>query len=170
MTRLESGDLGVKREWVPVEEIIGAALTRTEALLAGRPVEVNIEEGTSLIAVDPVLVQQVFVNLLENAAKYTPAGSPIDFAARSRDGEVIIDVLDRGPGLDEGLAQRVFEKFERGKHAAGIVGAGLGLAICRGIVEAHGGTLVHQARDGGGSIFRVTLPIVGEPPEEEAEP
>ncbi len=169
MTRLESGDLSVKREWVPVDEIIGAALTRTDAALAGRPVGVKIEDDISLIAVDPVLVQQVFVNLLENAAKYTPPGSPIDFEAYSAEGAVVIDVLDRGPGLPEGSRQRVFEKFERGEQASAVVGSGLGLAICRGITLAHGGTLVYEPREGGGSIFRVTLPIVGEPPAQEDE-
>jgi two-component system sensor histidine kinase KdpD len=164
MTRLESGDLRVKREWVPVEELIGAALTRLEVELAERAVSVVVREGTPLVAVDPVLMQQVFVNLLDNACKYTPAGSPLDIVASGAAGSVVIEIMDRGPGLSEASRSKIFDKFERGEHPTGVAGAGLGLAICKGIVEAHGGTLEAAARDGGGAVFRISLPVVGEPP------
>jgi len=171
MTRLESGDLPVKREWVPADELVGAALTRLEAALAGRPVTVAVPDATILVAVDPVLVQQVFVNLLENAAKYTPDGSPLEIAVHASERQVVFDFLDRGLGLSLATRKSIFEKFERGEPPPGVGGAGLGLAICKGIVEAHGGTLGVRSREGGGTVFTVTLPIVGEPPsmnEEEA--
>jgi two-component system sensor histidine kinase KdpD len=115
----------------------------------------------------------VFVNLLENAAKYTPPGSPIEIVARaSAQGDAVaIEVSDRGPGIDAGDEGRLFEKFVRGRNtgATGSTGAGLGLAICRGVVSAHGGTIGAANRQGGGAVFRMTLPIVGTPPPAPSE-
>ncbi|NUQ53558.1 MAG: hypothetical protein HUU19_12780 [Phycisphaerales bacterium] len=158
MTRLESGALVVKRDWVPLEEIVGAAATRLEAKLRGRTVSVSLPLDLPLLSVDPVLLEQVFVNLLENAVRHTPPGSPIDVAARRDDEAVVVEVSDRGPGIPSGDEERVFEKFYRGPAAPG-GGVGLGLAICRGIAEAHGGTLKAEARPGGGSTFRLRLPL-----------
>jgi two-component system sensor histidine kinase KdpD len=168
MTRLEAGGLVLRREWVPVVEVIGSALTRLEGLLGDRPVLTDLPADLPLISVDPVVFEQLFVNLFENAAKYTPASSPIDVHARTEDGSVVMEVLDRGPGLPPGTLDRVFEKFYRGAHA-GISGAGLGLAICRGIAEAHGGTISADNRPGGGARFRVAIPVVGSPPVAPAE-
>jgi two-component system sensor histidine kinase KdpD len=163
MTQVESGSLRVRREWVPLEEMVGAALTRLEGALAARPVHVALAPELPLLSVDPVLFQQVLLNLLENAVKYTPAGSDIEIEGRAHDGAVSIDVRDRGPGIAPGDEARVFEKFYRGSQA-GAAGAGLGLAICKGIVEAHGGTIVVENRAGGGAVFRVTLPSTGSAP------
>jgi two-component system sensor histidine kinase KdpD len=110
-----------------------------------------------------VLFEQLFVNLLENAAKYTPQASPVEIAARVEDGRIVIEVRDRGPGLPPGKEEAVFEKFVRGTHG-GVPGVGLGLPICRAIAEAHGGTMVAQNRPGGGALFRVSLPLDGQPP------
>jgi two-component system sensor histidine kinase KdpD len=157
MTRLESGGLEPRREWVPAEELIGAALTRLEPKLEGREVTTRIDPDLPLVSVDPVLMQQVFINLLENALKYTPAGTPLMIGAQREDGAVSLEVADRGPGLPAD-AERLFEKFQRGHHT-GVAGVGLGLPICRGIVEAHGGTLTAQNRADGGASFRVRLPM-----------
>jgi two-component system, OmpR family, sensor histidine kinase KdpD len=163
MTQLQSGALQVKREWVPLEEIVGSALSRLDPRLDGRPVRCDLPADLPMVSADPVLLEQVLVNLLENAAKYTPGGTPLEIRARQREQSLEIEVADRGPGLTAGDEARIFEKFFRGKHA-GVPGAGLGLAICRGIVDAHGGTLVAANREGGGALFRVALPVVGKPP------
>jgi two-component system sensor histidine kinase KdpD len=163
MTRLESGALVVKREWVPLEEMVGSALTRLETRLGGRTVTTDLPEALALVSVDPVLFEQLIVNLVENAAKHTPPGSPIAIAARAVAGGVDIEVCDRGPGLPAGGETRLFEKFFRGPHA-GVEGAGLGLAICRGIARAHGGWIVAENRPGGGAVFRVHLPASGAAP------
>jgi two-component system sensor histidine kinase KdpD len=116
-----------------------------------------------LVYVDPVLLGQVLLNLLENAVKYAPAGSPIEIAA-SHDGVAVeLTVSDRGPGVPAELARGVFDKFVRGGESA-VSGVGLGLAICRGIVEAHGGAIDVVAREGGGARFRVRLLLEGTPP------
>jgi two-component system sensor histidine kinase KdpD len=168
MTRVESGSLKVKREWMPLEEIVLAVLARLEPKLEGRAIETDIPENLPLISVDPILFEQVFVNLFDNIAKYTPGGSAVGVRARAEDGAVIIEVIDHGPGLPQGTEQLVFEKFYRGPHARP-GGAGLGLAICRGIVEAHGGTLGAENGPEGGAVFRIRLPIVGTAPPIPAE-
>jgi two-component system sensor histidine kinase KdpD len=171
MTRLESGAVVVKKEWFPIEEVIGVARSRTEGALRDRNVRVDAT-GELMAPLDGVLIEQALVNLLENAAKYTPAGSPIEIHAHpvspststSGKSEIVIEVADRGPGLLPGEEQRVFEKFYRGRQGAA-AGAGLGLAIARGIAIAHGGTLTAANRKEGGAVFTLTLPVEGEPPE-----
>ncbi len=114
---------------------------------------------------DPLLVEQVLINLLDNAIKYTPEGSPIEISASVEDGAVRVTVADRGPGFAPGEEARIFEKFYRGQDAGTRSGAGLGLAIARGIVEAHGGRITAEPRPGGGALFRFTLPLAAEAPE-----
>jgi K+-sensing histidine kinase KdpD len=173
MTRLQSGELKVAREWVPLEEIVGSALARVEPLLAGRAVSTDLPLDLPLVSADPLLVEQVFVNLLENAVKHTPAGTPVEISARASHGRIGVEVADRGPGLPRGTETAVFEKFFRGPDASS-PGAGLGLAICRGIVAAHGGTLTAENREGGGALFRIVLPqpehAPSVPSEGDAEP
>ncbi|MEW5738535.1 MAG: sensor histidine kinase KdpD [Myxococcota bacterium] len=163
MTRVQAGALTVKREWVPLEELIGSARSRLSRQLAGRAVHVSLPDNVPLVSVDPVLFEQVLLNLFENALKYTPPGSPIDVLARVMPDVIELEVADRGPGFDPADAERLFEKFYRGAHL-GTSGAGLGLAVCRGIVEAHGGRITAQLREGGGARFVITLPVVGTPP------
>lgn len=163
MTWLESGGVALKRDWVPLDEMVGSALTRLEARLSDRQVRVSIPPEVPLVFVDPVLFEQVFVNLLENAEKYTPAGSAIDIEARSEGARVEVAVKDHGPGLPPGAETKVFDKFYRGPHG-GVAGAGLGLAICRGIVEAHGGTIHAETAASLGATFRIFLPHGGPPP------
>jgi two-component system sensor histidine kinase KdpD len=168
MTRLESGGVDLRREWVPVEEMVGSALNRLEAQLAGRPVRAALPAELPLVSVDPVLFEQVFVNLFENAAKYTPAGSLLEVTARADDG-LTLEVADRGPGLPPGSEARIFDKFVRLEPTTR-AGVGLGLSICRGIVEAHGGTLVAENRPGGGALFRLHLPAAPGAPSVPPEP
>ncbi|HEX7670266.1 MAG TPA: ATP-binding protein, partial [Polyangiaceae bacterium] len=168
MTRLESGGLSVKRDWVPLEELVSSAIARLDSKLERRVVTTDLPDDLPLLSVDPVLFEQVFWNLLENAVKYTPANSPIDIRARANGSVVTMEVADRGPGFRAGEEPRVFEKFFRGSRTGG-GGVGLGLAICRGIVEAHGGTVAAENRPGGGALFRIVLPIVGAPPAMPAD-
>ena len=162
MTRLESGTVPLRREWHSVEEVVGSALARLEEGLAGRPVETVMPGDLPLVPMDAVLVEQVLVNLLENAIKYTDPGSRLRVSASRDDGGIVVDVADEGPGLKAGDEERVFEKFYRGSSATR--GFGLGLAICRAIVAAHGGRIWAENRAPHGVAFRFTLPIEGTPP------
>jgi len=164
MIRLETGALEVQREWQPLEEVVGVALIRLGDRLKDHPVEVRLPSDLPLANVDGLLIEQVFVNLFENAVKYTPAGTPIEIGAAAREGALEVEVADRGPGLPAGEEARVFDKFFRLPGVAGSAGVGLGLTICRGIVTAHGGRIWAENRPGGGAVFRFTLPLVGEPP------
>lgn len=155
-TRLESGAVRLRREVYPIEDVIGTALERLEKPLAGRPVDTDLPENLPLVAVDPVLMELVFVNLIENALRHAP-GAALEIMARERMEVLEVSVADRGPGLAPEDLGRVFEKFYRANAAAG--GAGLGLAICKAVVEAHGGTICAENRPGGGASFRLTLPL-----------
>jgi two-component system sensor histidine kinase KdpD len=162
MTRLEAGGVEPKREWIPLEEIVGGALTRLESKVGAREISTHITDDVPLLSVDAVLMQQVFINLLDNALKYTPESSPLLIEARVEGPYVVVDVSDRGPGVGE-TPSVLFEKFRRGE-VGGVSGAGLGLAICRGIIEAHGGTLSAHNREGGGATLRIQLPFPSDPP------
>jgi two-component system sensor histidine kinase KdpD len=164
MTKIASGAIEPKKEWHPLDEIVGVALNRLDARMQGRPVTVDLARDLPPIPLDPVLVEQVFLNLLENALKYTPPGSPIDIRASTAPGAVLVEIADRGPGIPPSEQEQVFEKFYRLKREVSDGGAGLGLAICRGIIEAHGGKMWVEERAGGGASFRLTLPIDQAPP------
>jgi two-component system sensor histidine kinase KdpD len=164
MTRLESGALQLHTEWHSVEELVGAALGRFGKALARRPVTTRVPPELPLVPMDDVLIEQVLINLLDNALKYTPAESPIEVSAEDGGGAVLIEVADRGPGLPPGEERRIFEKFHRTEAAPTVRGAGLGLAICRGIVQAHGGRIWAENRPGGGVTVRFTLPVKEAPP------
>jgi two-component system sensor histidine kinase KdpD len=163
MTRLESGALRVHREWHPLEEVVGAALGRLARSLAGRRVTVTIPPEMPLVEIDDVLIEQVFVNLLDNAAKYTPPDSAVRIVITAGERHATVEVADHGPGLPRGEEERVFEKFHRA-GADGRRGAGLGLAICRGIVHAHGGRIWARNLPEGGVAFFFTLPLGGARP------
>jgi two-component system sensor histidine kinase KdpD len=162
MSRVESGALFVKKQWQPLEEVVGTALNRMEKTLGDRTVDIELPADLALVPLDSVLIEQVLVNLLENAAKYTPPGAPVGIHAAQVGGAVEVTIADRGPGIEAGQEDRVFEKFFRARPDRG--GAGLGLTICKGIVLAHGGRIWAERREGGGALFRFTLPIDGEPP------
>jgi two-component system sensor histidine kinase KdpD len=164
MTRLESGALQVRKEWLPIEEPIGGALNRLDASLKGRRIETHVPAELPLAPFDGLLIEQVLVNLLENALKYTPAGTPISISATATPNELTVEVADRGPGVTPGQEDRVFEKFQRIETRGRQGGVGLGLTICRGIVTAHGGRINVRNREDGGACFRFTLPIEGRSP------
>jgi two-component system sensor histidine kinase KdpD len=142
----------------PLEEVVGAALHRLRRQLASRQVRTDIPADLPMVAMDDVLMEQVFVNLIENALKYTPADSPVDITAARRGEFLTVEVGDRGPGIPEGEEKRIFEKFFRGRTDSAR-GAGLGLAICRAIVEAHGGSIEALNRAEGGALFRFRIPL-----------
>jgi len=166
MARLQAGAVQINRQWQPLEEVVGAALAANAPALAGRPVQVRLPDDLPLLHLDAVLIDRVLANLLENAAKFTPPGTPIVIRAQARSDAVDLVVEDRGPGLPSGQEERLFEKFERGRKESATPGVGLGLAICRAIAQAHGGTIRGEnvpAAEGGGARFVLTLPR-GTPP------
>lgn len=170
MARIEAGAVQFDRAWQPLEEVVGSALAACAPALAGRPVQVRLADDLPLLELDSVLFERVLVNLLENAAKYTPAGSPIEISAVTRPETVRILVDDRGPGLPPGREEALFEKFERGAKESTTPGVGLGLAIARAIVQAHGGTIRAENRLDGdrvaGARFTIELPR-GDPPTDD---
>lgn len=172
MTRLEAGAIQVEREWQPLEEVVGAALARLEAMpsdaeaLREHPVTIDLPADLPLVPIDGVLIEQVLVNLLDNALKYTPAGTCVSVRARHEARVVVVEVADQGPGLPAGDEQRVFDKFYRGYGASGSTrsSVGLGLSICRGMIEVHGGKIWAETSPEGGAVFRFTLPLEGQLP------
>ena len=165
MTRLESGGIRVRKDWEHLEEVVGSALARVEKRLGARCVDIQLAPDLPLVPLDPLLIEQVLINLLDNAIKYTPGDTPIEISASVEEREMRVAVADRGPGFAPGEEARVFDKFYRGQKAGTRSGVGLGLAIARGIVEAHGGRIIAETRPGGGALFRFTLPLAADPPE-----
>jgi two-component system sensor histidine kinase KdpD len=168
MTRLESGSVVPNKQWHVLEEIIGSARRRVRRELENHPVRVSIPPDLPLLLMDGLLIEQVLVNLLENAARYTPAGGPIEITARRDARHVEVAVIDSGPGIPPGSEEKVFEKFFRGatpSTADGRRGVGLGLAICKGIIQAHRGQIRAQNRPGGGAEFVIVLPCDETPPQ-----
>ena len=171
MARLEAGRVELHKDWQSIEEMVGSALKSLEVPLAGRPIELALEPDLPLVECDAVLIERVLVNLVENAGKYTPPATPIRIAARLSQEAVEVSVEDRGPGLPPGRERAIFDKFTRGQSESAVPGVGLGLAICRAIVEAHGGTIRAENREGGGARFVFALPAEAAPVvEPEAEP
>jgi two-component system sensor histidine kinase KdpD len=168
MMRIEAGAVQLSKEWHPVDEVVGAALARLEGRLQDHTVNTTFPPDLPLVLVDGVLLEQVVINLVENAVKYAPPGSAIDMSASASDREVVVEVADRGPGIPVGEETRIFDKFYRGKFARE-GGVGLGLTICRGIVEAHGGRIWAENRRGGGAVFRFAIPLLERQPSVESE-
>jgi two-component system sensor histidine kinase KdpD len=163
MARIQSGDVKLNLQWQPFEEVVGSALRGSQSQLAGHEVQTRLAAGLPLVRFDAVLIERVLVNLLENAAKYTPAGSRIVIAAEIDEQNLNVSVYDNGPGLPAGQEQAIFEKFTRGERESATPGVGLGLAICRAIVEAHGGTIRAGNSPEGGAAIVFSLPL-GIPP------
>ncbi len=166
MARLQSGPVQLNRQWQPLEEVIGTALKAMSSVLENRRVKVALADDLPLVDIDAVLFERVLCNLLENAAKYTRPGSPIDIGAQGVGDQVVITVDDTGPGLPKGKESAIFDMFERGRKESSTPGVGLGLAICRAIVEAHGGKIFGETRSQGGARFTIELPR-GIPPSLE---
>ena len=153
MIRVETGALAVQKSWQPLEEALGVALLRTEERLRLHPVTTRLPADLPLVPIDELLIEQVFINLLENAVRYTPAGTPIEISAGTEGRSLVVEVADRGPGVPAGQEEAVFGRFYRANAALADAGAGsgLGLTICRGIVSAHGGRIGITPRAGGGA-------------------
>jgi two-component system sensor histidine kinase KdpD len=169
MARIQSGGVKLKLEWQMVEELAGAALRACRWQLGARRVETRLPASLPLVRFDAALLERVLCNLLENAAKYTPPGAHIVIEADAGQvadggaGLLRLRVRDDGPGLPPGREDALFEKFVRGQVESPIAGVGLGLAICRAIVEAHGGRMRAYNNEDGGACFECSLPL-GEPP------
>jgi two-component system, OmpR family, sensor histidine kinase KdpD len=167
MARLQSGAVRLNRQWQPIEEVVGSALQSVGGALAHHTVRIDLSGDLPLVDIDAVLIERVFANLLENAAKYTPPGSVVTISARVEAPDLLVTVADNGPGLPPGREEALFEKFTRGEKESAVSGVGLGLAICRAIVEAHEGRIwaepVSATGPERGARFSFTLPL-GVPP------
>jgi two-component system sensor histidine kinase KdpD len=150
-------------QWQPLEEVVGAALDSTRNMLKQHRLEVRLPRDLPLVRFDALLIERVLVNLLENASKYTPAGTRVVLSAEVVANQLKVSVSDNGPGLPAGREEALFQKFARGKRESATPGVGLGLAICRAIIESHHGTIVGVNRPGGGVTFSFMLPL-GTPP------
>jgi two-component system sensor histidine kinase KdpD len=164
MARIESGELKINLQWQPLEEVVGSALRHSGLQLKEHKVSTQLSLELPLLRFDAVLIDRVLCNLLENAAKYTLPGSSIVIYAVQRGEFVRVMVYDNGPGLPRGREEAIFEKFTRGEKESSKPGVGLGLAICRAIVEAHGGTIAADKSPLGGAAIVFTLPV-GSPPQ-----
>ncbi|MQY50855.1 two-component system sensor histidine kinase KdpD [Rhodocyclus gracilis] len=164
MARLQAGRVTLNRQWQPLDEVVVSALRIIERGIGRHPIQVALDADLPLLEIDFVLMERVFCNLLENAAKYTPAGTPICIGAELSERKVHVWVEDSGPGIPPGKEELIFRKFERGQAESSTCGVGLGLAICRAIIEAHGGEIHAHNRPQGGARFEFSLPR-GNPPD-----
>jgi two-component system sensor histidine kinase KdpD len=169
MARIESGEVTLNLQWQSLEEVVGAALEAARSMLQRHSVVVQLARDLPLVKFDAVLIERVLVNLLENVSKYTPPGSTVTLSARVNGDQLSVSVADDGPGLPAGREEAVFQKFTRGERESSTPGVGLGLAICRAIIESHQGKITGAQRPGGGAIFTFTLPLGAPPPALEPE-
>ena len=168
MAKLQAGSLALKREWQPVEEVIGASIQFSSAALSGRRVDVRIAPDLPLVNIDAVLIERVLCNLLENAAKYATAGSDIALSASATGALLEIAIGNEGKGFPPKRLDAMFTLFERGEHESSASGMGVGLAICRAIVTAHGGSIRADNPASGGARVIFSLPR-GTPPAVELD-
>ncbi|HJV28821.1 MAG TPA: DUF4118 domain-containing protein [Aromatoleum sp.] len=169
MARLQAGKVNLRKEWQPIDEVIGASIQLLGDALREHPVTVTLAPELPLVAIDAVLMERVCCNLLENAAKYSPPATPITVTITNAAPSLVVEVRDQGPGFPPGGLKRVFHLFERGTAESSAPGVGLGLAICRAIVEAHGGTIDASNPPEGGACVRFSL-LCGQAPQLEPEP
>jgi two-component system sensor histidine kinase KdpD len=165
-TRLDAGGVELRREWVSIEEVVGAALRRAAEPLRSHRVDLHIAPDLPLVQADAVLLEQALYNLLENAARHTAPGTRVEVGCEAKDGSLVLEVADEGPGVPAADRERVFRRFERGPKSAGM---GLGLPICAGIFEAHGGRVWVATDRAVGAAFRASLPLPAEPPQRPVE-
>ncbi|HME32219.1 MAG TPA: ATP-binding protein [Terriglobales bacterium] len=160
MAQLDAQQVELRREARPVREVVEAGLERSKQALAGREVKLQIPQDLPPVRVDLERIAEVLAQLLENAAKYSPANTPITISAELTGTMLTLSVADRGPGIDDMEQSLIFEKFYRGKDQRyRVQGTGMGLAIAKAIVEAHGGTIGVTSQLGSGSVFHFTLPV-----------
>lgn len=158
MSRVEAGEVKLNKEPCDIQDLVGCALAPLDQRLQDREVRIDVPDHLPLVELDMVCMTQVLVNLLENALKYTPPGTPLEISAKAEEHLMMITVQDRGPGVPEHQLERMFEKFSRLSVPERVGGTGLGLSICKGLVEAHGGTIGAENRKGGGLRVRITVP------------
>jgi two-component system sensor histidine kinase KdpD len=163
MSRLQSGQAQFNKEWHVLEEVIGCALAQLDTQLGAHPVTIHLPPDLPLVKIDDLLMERVVINLLENAMKYTSPGTAIEISGEIQDQAILVTIADRGPGLPVGAEERLFEKFYQVAPGSAR-GAGLGLTICRSIIEAHGGSIWAANRPGGGAIFSFTIPLAAGAP------
>jgi two-component system sensor histidine kinase KdpD len=168
MARIQSGGFNLRKEWQSLEEIVGASLHMLEPLLTLHEIKVELPADMVLINCDGSLLERVFTNLLENANKYAGANATIGIRARTLPEWLEVEVWDNGPGILPEQKQLIFDKFSRGNKESAIPGVGLGLAICRAIIEVHGGRIWAENGENGGASFHFVLPLET-PPELEGE-
>ncbi len=169
MAKLQAGGMRLRKDWQSLEELVGSATRLLEHPLRAHPLQLALDPDLPLINCDAVLIERVLVNLLENAAKYAPAGAAIGVNATASPDRLTVEVWDEGPGLPMGHEQHLFEKFTRGHDESTAPGVGLGLSICQAIIEAHGGQIQAANRANGGAVFTFTLPLEPPPPLEAEE-
>ena len=168
--RRYGGSAECHKEWHVLEDVVGSAIHHAGKRLSKHALSVRLPADLPLVRLDSALIEQVLTNLLDNASRYSPAGSPIIITARAEPDRIVVDVADRGVGLAPGELDRVFDKFYRGVHARSSArGAGLGLFICRAIIEAHGGRIWATSPTGAGATFSFSLPRTEPPPTVPAE-
>ena len=161
--RIESGMMKLKDDWCDIEEIVGSSLRHLSEQVRGRPLDIHIRKHLPLIRGDCVLLGQVLINLLDNALKYSPPGSPVEIQVKARGKYLTVNVADRGIGIPEGDLAKIFDKFYRIQHdTMNIPGTGLGLPICKSIIEAHGGNIQAELRTGGGTIISFSIPVTND--------
>jgi len=165
VSRVEAGAIRILKQSSDVQDLVGTALEQLGDRTNSRPIEVDIPTELPFVLVDFGLIVQTLVNVIDNALKYSPAGSPIEIKARSVEKEIQIAVADRGFGIPPQDLLQVFDKFYRIEHPGSVTGTGLGLSICKGIVEAHGGRITAENREGGGTIIRLILPAAENEPK-----
>ena len=161
MSRIEAGNLRLEKVWYPLDELLLDVVDRMQTLLGKRAVHMLLPENLPPVEIDTVQIEQVMINILENAAHYTPEGSPLDISIQVQEEKLLVSIADQGPGIPPAESRRVFDKFYRLPDEGDALnprGMGLGLAICQGVIEAHGGRIWVQDREGGGAIFCFTLP------------
>ena len=168
MARLRAGRVKLLKAWQPLEEVVGSSVSAVEANYPDLTIAIDLAADLPVLEFDGVLIERVLVNLLENAVKHGGRSEIVIRAAR-KDRAVEIKVEDRGPGLPSGGVERLFDMFERGSPETQTVGTGMGLAICKAIVEAHGGTIRAANREGGGACFAISLPVTVPPEELKAD-
>jgi two-component system sensor histidine kinase KdpD len=158
MARLQAGAVTLRQDWLPVEELVGSALAALGPALDAHPLTLELAADCPLVYGDPLLLERVLVNLLDNAGKYSPPGASISLSAAREGDYTALRVRDHGPGLPAGDAARLFEPFSRGERESAITGVGLGLAICRAIADAHQARLEAANAADGGACFTLWLP------------
>ena len=167
MVRLESGTLKLNMKWCDIQDIIGVVLRETRDTLQGHPLQIDIPQDLPSVKADFILIEQVVINLLENAAKYSLPGNIISVSAHCRDKTLFLTVADPGPPIPKTEQEHIFDKFYRLRSSRPASGTGLGLSICKGIIEAHGGTIAVDSSPEYGNRFTFSLPANEELPEQK---